>query len=286
MPESEDSVPLQGGSAFGLRVPRSDGAGANVRADLARPRSVDVTQAGLRWDGSAGASPLTSPLLSPSPTPSLPSPTPRGDDAELDDTDIAMQAFNDSHWESSSTLPINEKSASDLALDDAFDTYHLEPDSLAPDIASQQHVGWTEYLPTNAREAGTPHEPSVPDDEESAPEKEDHAARLSQMLRNIANSSRRAFEHARRNKMSARGMQDESEWVPMQEACAAGETGPAQRRPIHEQLRGHTLLLFGPTHPLRVSLARILSSWWIEPLVLGVILMHLVVLIVLSLIHI
>lgn len=282
MPESEDSVPLQGGSAFGLRVPRSDGAGANVRADLARPRSVDVTQAGLRWDGSAGASPLTSPLLSPSPTPSLPSPTPRGDDAELDDTDIAMQAFNDSHWESSSTLPINEKSASDLALDDAFDTYHLEPDSLAPDIASQQHVGWTEYLPTNAREAGTPHEPSVPDDEESAPEKEDHAARLSQMLRNIANSSRRAFEHARRNKMSARGMQDESEWVPMQEACAAGETGPAQRRPIHEQLRGHTLLLFGPTHPLRVSLARILSSWWIEPLVLGVILMHLVVLIVWS----
>ncbi|WFD06570.1 calcium channel protein [Malassezia vespertilionis] len=196
----------------------------------------------------------------------------------------------------------NPRYSSSSVLLDAFEAYQLSSDDIengadhASLLANQKSAGWSEYLPTDGIDEHS-QAPYGPDDEESRDETTHsrhclrHArrseARLSDFFHNLVDSSRHAVSQANEqlrntHKFSRRNTSDaaEQQWLPMKETRESSV--PLHTVPLHEQLRGKTLMYFGPTHPLRVMLARLLFSWWFEPLILAIIVMQLVVLIISS----
>lgn len=227
------------------------------------------------------------------------------DDDDVEHQDMGTftnRGASDPRWQSFASLPLNddgESKRSTSVLGDAFDTYMLRdgdsprhPDRFP---AQERHAGWAEYLPTSAiDEYDQGNEPS--DDEEArAPSAESQSGprpreTLSQRLQDLAQSGREAIGRAKeRMRLASDSMpwrqerSREGPWLPMEDADHPDESGAVPDvRPVHARLRGKTLLYFGPTHPVRVWCARVLESWWVEPVILALITTNLVVLIVSS----
>ena len=269
-----------------------------------RPPSVDLsTRPPTRWSSgeslaSAYAVGTHEELGSPPPT----SATPLGPfDADIGGTGRSA----DPRWRSFSSLPLHdtdgESKRSISVLGDAFDTYLLRQDEMEPPtpgegLVAHDRGGWTEYLPTAGIDEYD-HVDDPPGDEESRdvspeePRAPPAPPVFSQRLHELAQSGRDAMSRARKHMRLTRGAmpwhQDgtrDGQWLQMEDTDRGEADSPEAPdvRPMHARLRGKSLMYFGPTHPVRVLCARVLESWWIEPVILALITTNLVVLIVSS----
>ena len=197
-------------------------------------------------------------------------------------------------WASTSTLPLDDdKSSLDIGLGDVFDTYHLSRSDINSDSVriSEGPNRWREYLPIEELGESSPVNELPIGDEENMPSEKPKAMKIFNMLRKVKKSSKITLNRARRRRERRRERVDNNDdWLPMREPSNMSDDKESSLSPlpVHLCLRGKSLTIFGPRHPWRVYLAKILSSWWIEPLLLFLIFINVVVLIVssLSLIHI
>ena len=71
-------------------------------------------------------------------------------------------------------------------------------------------------------------------------------------------------------------------WLQMKEQNEQNTEGDKSEAPVYTKLRGRSLMVFGPNHPVRVALARLITAWWFEPVILCLVGMNLIVLIISS----
>ena len=197
-------------------------------------------------------------------------------------------------WESTSTLPLDddddadEKASLDMGLGDVFDTYHLSRDSIHGDTSrsADTSAGWRAYLPVEEPGTLSLDEDAPPADEENGPTEKSSVSPFQRLFRHLRDSSTVTLERARRRREQRRERAPRKDSYPMRNAGEQSSEDSESRKPpplpIYARLRGKSLMLFGPRHPWRVFLAKVLSSWWVEPLILVFIFINLVVLVVSS----
>ena len=191
-------------------------------------------------------------------------------------------------WASTSTLPLDDdKSSLDIGLGDVFDTFHLSRSEINSESAriSEGPNRWREYLPIEGLGESPPVNELPNGDEENMPSEKPKALKFVNMLQKVKESSKITLNQARKRRERRRERVDNNDdWLPMREPSNMSDDKEPSLSPlpVHMCLRGKSLTIFGPRHPWRVYLAKILSSWWIEPLLLFLIFINVVVLIVSS----
>lgn len=188
-------------------------------------------------------------------------------------------------WMSTSSIPYDDDTKSlDVALGEVYDTYHLSPVVLDEnDQRSNDEQSWRSYLPLSGldndiQEAGEP-----PQDEENRVVEKASVSSLRDLFKNLCDKSHATLERARKRREEKRRSRfNSSVWLPMHGLDGQREASTRDTRFLYQKLRGKSLTYFGPHNPIRVTLAKILESWWIEPCILLLILINLVVLIVTS----
>ena len=191
-------------------------------------------------------------------------------------------------WASTSTLPLDDdKSSLDIGLGDVFDTFHLSRSEINSESAriSEGPNRWREYLPIEGLGESPPVNELPNGDEENMPSEKPKALKFVNMLQKVKESSKITLNQARKRRERRRERVDNNDdWLPMREPSNMSDDKEPSLSPlpVHMCLRGKSLTIFGPRHPWRVYLAKILSSWWIEPLLLLLIFINVVVLIVSS----
>jgi len=191
-------------------------------------------------------------------------------------------------WMSTSSINYDDETKSlDIALGDVYDTFHLPQDTLdGNDQRSAQRnaeQNWRSYLPLSGldNDIQIPGEP--PQDEENRIAEKTSISSLRGLFRSLRDKSHATLDRARKQREDKRRSRFPSTvWLPMQGLDGQRDTSVKDTRHIYQKLRGKSLTYFGPHNTLRVTLAKILESWWIEPFILALILINLIVLIVTS----
>ncbi|KOS15414.1 cch1-calcium channel (alpha subunit) [Malassezia pachydermatis] len=187
-------------------------------------------------------------------------------------------------WASTRSSLLDETKSTEASMDDVFDTFHITPQRLEADDrrhANEPGSLWRQYLPMNEVDDRPQGEEVPPPDEENLAEEKESMPSLKEAFSQIKRATREMFERAVRRRNARRARFPDQIWLPMRENGAEA-VGVNERMPVYASLRGKTLCYFGPDHPVRMYLARLLSSWWIEPTILAIIIMHLVVVTVMA----
>lgn len=191
-------------------------------------------------------------------------------------------------WISTSSLNYDDETKSlDIALGDVYDTFHLSPDLLdGSDRRSSRRSteqNWRSYLPLSGLDNDIQPSGEPPQDEENRIMEKTSISSLRDLFRNLRDKSHATLERARKKREDKRrSRMTSSVWLPMQGLDGQRDTSVRDTRHIYQKLRGKSLTCFSPHNPLRITLAKVLESWWIEPFILILILINLIVLIVTS----
>ncbi|WFD25877.1 calcium channel protein [Malassezia nana] len=249
-----------------------------------RPQSADMTQefGQILQDDSSSSSEASG--LASVPLSRVNSPT----DYEKGGPPLSMVEGPFADWMSSSTIPFEDETKSlDIALGEVYNTYQLSPSVLDESGQRSAQQGsdqnWRSYLPLSGLDNDIQVTGDPPQDEENRVVEKSSTASLRELFRTLRDKSHTTLERARKRREEKRRSRFTSGvWLPMQGLHEQRDSSPKDTRHIHQKLRGKTLAYFGPHNRLRVALAKLLASWWIEPFILILILINLIVLIVTS----
>lgn len=181
-------------------------------------------------------------------------------------------------------------------LGDAFDAFHIQWNNEGED-SDQARLMEHQEVPSGAEvppaEANHLRVPGGTDEENprlETPSPRRSAAYASSALNSGIRNMRSGFERASRRvrrasqRLSGTEQHDGQVWLQMKESDDSPDSEEetpsidVDQRPISKKLRGKSLGLFGPTHPLRQWAAQLISSPWFEPLILALVGVNLVVL--------
>jgi hypothetical protein len=197
-------------------------------------------------------------------------------DSTLDNDDWASHASLDSkdydYWRQSNQL---SDDLSDWQLRSDALTPGPQPSSITDDNSSNLSLERNDALGIGI---GIDDGYSLP---ENDPEEPPPRPNVEHALRNQFNRTTANIKRVGKRMMHMHEGPTEPMWYQMKEQ---DEQSPESEiaRPVHARLRGKTLMIFGPTHPLRQALARLITQWWFEPAILSLIGTNLVVLIISS----